>query len=61
MNFGNFYLVLSLVGTANSNFFPNFDHKNHYEILVIQTYPLACTQRGIQILSRKNFRQLIPF
>ena len=45
----------------NSDFFPNFNDKNHHKILVIQTIPLACQQTGIQTVYIKIFRQLALF
>ena len=38
----------------------NFNIKNHYEIIAIQTNPFEHRQADTQTISTKKFRQLAP-
>ena len=60
--FSNFYLVFGYgFFSAKFDFFTNFDVKNHYEILVIQTHPFTSKQTGIQTLSHTKNQTANPF
>ena len=60
-DFSNFYLVFGVsvkfqvrLTPLLFRLFANFELKNPYEIIAIQTPPFACTQTGIQTLSTKK-------